>query len=266
MNAPSTGGKAAKVLAIGFLILLVNSSYLAAYAEPTLFYFSNVVLHILLGGALAFGFAVYAIKRFKEFSWPMRISTLLLAVGAAFGAYITKYGTTREYRWALYTHIAFTVAGSILLLVILMRAAARHSPSRKRAISYAVIVCFVFIFPVASTAYNRYTGADRHRIINPDGVPLSMDDEGAGPDNPFFPSSAQTNVGGIIPANFFMTSKDCGRCHKDIYDQWNSSVHHFGSFNNQWYRRSIEYMQDVIGTKPSKWCAGCHDHAVFFNG
>ena len=25
-------------------------------------------------------------------------------------------------------------------------------------------------------------------------------------------------------------------------------------------------MQDTIGTQPSKWCAGCHDHAVFFNG
>ena len=22
----------------------------------------------------------------------------------------------------------------------------------------------------------------------------------------------------------------------------------------------------VVGTRPSKWCAGCHDHAVFFNG
>jgi tetratricopeptide (TPR) repeat protein len=25
-------------------------------------------------------------------------------------------------------------------------------------------------------------------------------------------------------------------------------------------------MQDVLGPTPSKWCAGCHDHAVFFNG
>jgi tetratricopeptide (TPR) repeat protein len=73
-------------------------------------------------------------------------------------------------------------------------------------------------------------------------------------------------VNGIIPANFFLTSAACGRCHKDIYDQWNSSAHHFSSFNNQWYRKSIEYMQDVVGTTPSKWCAGCHDHAVFFNG
>ena len=63
-----------------------------------------------------------------------------------------------------------------------------------------------------------------------------------------------------------MTSETCKRCHEDIYEQWNSSMHHFSSFNNQWYRKSIEYMQDVVGTKPSKWCAGCHDHAVFFNG
>src|SRR5262245_37662413 len=25
-------------------------------------------------------------------------------------------------------------------------------------------------------------------------------------------------------------------------------------------------MQSVVVTQPSKWCAGCHDHAVFFNG
>ena len=102
--------------------------------------------------------------------------------------------------------------------------------------------------------------------MNPALPPLSMDGEGAGPQSPFFPSSADTNSGKIIPANFFMTSATCGKCHKDIYDQWNSSAHHFSSFNNQWYRKSIEYMQDVVGTKPSKWCAGCHDHAVFFNG
>ncbi|MGH9200790.1 MAG: tetratricopeptide repeat protein, partial [Vicinamibacterales bacterium] len=90
--------------------------------------------------------------------------------------------------------------------------------------------------------------------------------EGAGAAGPFFPSSATTDTGTIIPANFFLTSESCGRCHKEVYEQWRSSVHHLSSFNNQWYRRSIEYMQDVVGTRPSKWCAGCHDHAVFFNG
>ncbi|HEY6936721.1 MAG TPA: tetratricopeptide repeat protein, partial [Terriglobales bacterium] len=41
---------------------------------------------------------------------------------------------------------------------------------------------------------------------------------------------------------------------------------HFSSFNNQWYRMSIEYMQDVVGTRPSKWCGGCHDPAVLYSG
>ena len=93
-----------------------------------------------------------------------------------------------------------------------------------------------------------------------------MQEEGGGPTSPFFPSSAKTNVGGVIPSNFFMDSEACGSCHADIYAQWNASAHHFASFNNQFYRKSIEYMQDVVGTQPSKWCAGCHDHALFFNG
>ncbi|MDE0829043.1 MAG: tetratricopeptide repeat protein, partial [Vicinamibacterales bacterium] len=77
---------------------------------------------------------------------------------------------------------------------------------------------------------------------------------------------AQTSSGDLIPSDFFLTSETCARCHRDIYDQWNGSAHHFSSFNNQWYRRSIEYMQEVVGTESSKWCAGCHDHAMFFNG
>ena len=104
------------------------------------------------------------------------------------------------------------------------------------------------------------------RIENRGDVPARMAEEGAGGESPFFPSSAQTNTGDLIPSKFFLTSDTCGRCHTDIYEQWNSSAHHFSSFNNQWYRKSIEYMQDVVGTEPSKWCAGCHDHAMFFNG
>ena len=97
--------------------------------------------------------------------------------------------------------------------------------------------------------------------------PLTMDGEGAGMRRARSSRRrSDTNVHGIIPATFFMTSEDCGRCHTEIYNEWKSSAHHFSSFNNQWYRKAVEYMQDTVGTKPSKWCAGCHDHAVFFNG
>ena len=39
------------------LLLLLNTAYLAAFDSPTIFYFSNVVLHIALGCVLAGVFA-----------------------------------------------------------------------------------------------------------------------------------------------------------------------------------------------------------------
>ncbi|MGC8761412.1 MAG: multiheme c-type cytochrome [Bryobacteraceae bacterium] len=103
-------------------------------------------------------------------------------------------------------------------------------------------------------------------IRNPAVVPLSMEEEGAGPKSPFWPSAARTNTGGFIPASYFMDSKRCGECHREIYEQWQSSMHRWSSFNNRFYARSIEHMQEISGTQGSKWCAGCHDHAMFFSG
>jgi hypothetical protein len=112
----------------------------------------------------------------------------------------------------------------------------------------------VFIAVCAAALTRATQDADRvraYRIMNPEIVPATMDQEGGGPRSPFFPSPAGTKGGEFIPSNFFLTSAACGRCHRDIYEQWNSSMHHFASFNNQWYRKSIEYMQDVVGTRPS---------------
>ena len=97
-------------------------------------------------------------------------------------------------------------------------------------------------------------------------APLAMDDEGDGAQGPYFPSSAQVTGKKRIPAKYFMESDACERCHQDIYKQWQGSMHHFSSFNNQWYRKSVEYMQEVNGVKPSKWCAGCHDPALLYSG
>src|SRR5206468_4218729 len=91
------------------------------------------------------------------------------------------------------------------------------------------------------------------RIQNPTDAPATMNDEGDGPHGDFFPSSAQVYGRQKIPSKFFMESQSCERCHADIYKQWQSSAHHFSSFNNQWYRKSIEYMQDRVGTNPARF-------------
>ncbi len=263
-----------KFLAIGFLLLLANSSYLASFDYPTVFYILNLGLHFGLGLLLALMFLVYLARSWKELSAVNRIGSGLLLLSAGFGAFILLFGATRPIfgfgkpvKWAATAHVIAGVLGIVLLaLAIIRKRTQQHFVSPTYARAFSFVFALAILFPLTAWQVQRYTRASRDYVHNPSTAPLSMDGEGQGPGGPFFPSSATTNTGGKIPSNFFMTSEMCARCHKDIYDQWNSSAHHFASFNNQWYRKSIEYMQDTIGTQSSKWCAGCHDHAVLFNG
>src|SRR5688572_27035741 len=254
--------------AAGMAVLLLNSMYLASTAAPSLFYFANVLLHVVLGAALAVVAGRTLVRSPGLLTKGMAVVAAPLVIGAVSGALLALTGATRPYRWLLLTHIASAVAGASILVACGAWLALRRTLGRTRFALACTTLLLVLAGLIASSVATRRDEARRNefRIANPDVVPTRMEEEGAGPSSAFFPSSANTNVDGIIPANFFMTSASCGRCHRDIYDQWNSSAHHFSSFNNQWYRKSIEYMQDVVGTRPSKWCAGCHDHAVFFNG
>ena len=243
---------------IGFVALLLNTAYVAAFASPTIFYMSNVLLHLALGVALSVA-AVFLIAKNTDLRRRIApaIGFFLLAFLAA--VYLVAAGNVREHRWALWAHVVTAALGVVALIPY-----AWKQPRFRPA--FQIALAALVLFPLSTSLYRRTFPDPNARIRNPHTVPVSMDEEGGGPRSPFFPSSAKTNVGGIIPSNFFMDSEACGECHKDIYAQWKSSMHHFASFNNQFYRKSVEYMQSVIGTRPSKWCAGCHDHAVFFNG
>jgi tetratricopeptide (TPR) repeat protein len=246
-------GKLGRYAGILLVLLLINTAYIAAFASPTIFYMGNVVLHLVLGVALGI-MLLWFIRRM-----PWAGSLFLIAALA--GVFLAVFGNTTPHRWVLEAHIAVAALALVAFLPYVMR----HTGAGSRN-AYVACLALLVVFPAATTLYRRVRPNPDDRIRNPLIVPTSMDQEGGGPRSPFFPSSAKTNVGGIIPSNFFMDSEACGRCHKDVYEQWKSSMHHFGSFNNQFYRKSIEYMQSVVGTQPSKWCAGCHDHAVFFNG
>ncbi len=249
----------------GFVLLLLNTGYISAFASPTIFYMMNVLAHLVLGLVLAVGFAVL-LTRAPALRRPLLPATVLFAMSIAFALYLVAVGNLLEYRWLLWAHIATAALGVVALLPFAIRLARSAGVPRRFGVGVQGAAAFAAVLPLAAAIYVRAHPDPHHRIVNPPTAPLSMAEEGGGPSSPFFPSSAKTNVGGIIPSNFFMDSETCGECHKDIFDQWNSSAHHFASFNNQFYRKSVEYMQEVAGTQPSKWCAGCHDHAVFFNG
>ncbi|MGA2600522.1 MAG: tetratricopeptide repeat protein [Bryobacteraceae bacterium] len=242
-----------KWLAFCFLLLLVNTAYVAAFAQPTVFYMGNVLLHVVLGLAafLLLWWSRPAVSRF---------TFAVFSVAAGLGVFLVFSGATRQFHPVLVAHIIAAAIGLAALIPYALKA----TPTFRNG--YAAAVAVLVLLPLGAHIYDAKFPDPNLRIRNPLVVPVSMREEGGGPKSPFWPSSSKTNVGGIIPSNFFMDSQACGECHKDIYNQWKSSMHHFASFNNQFYRKSIEYMQSVAGVQPTKWCAGCHDHAVFFNG
>ena len=255
-----------KWLAIGFIVLLVNAGYLAAFASATLFYMLNVLLHVVLGIALTLGFA-YLVRRSREIAHGAPTALGFFLVCFAAGAYLTWKGSLLELRWVLWAHVVAGALGVATLIPWLWRKAATEQGGWRLFRKAFTGACIVMVgLPLLTLGYRKAFPNPLDRITNPVQVPTDMAEEGGGPHSPFFPSSAKTNVGGIIPSNFFMDSETCGECHQQIYQEWKSSMHHFASFNNQFYRKSIEYMQEVQGPQASKWCAGCHDHAVFFNG
>ncbi|MBC7924180.1 MAG: tetratricopeptide repeat protein [Bryobacteraceae bacterium] len=244
-----------QIAAVLLIVLALNTAYITAFAEPTVLYMGNVLIHIVLGTFSAL-FFLWVMRRSN---WFIRVSC---AAALLAGLWLAKYGNTFPHRPVLWIHallgLAFILSAVQWLRRALPAAAYRHA--------LALATAAMVVFPLLVWSWKELRPDPRQRIRNSAVVPVSMEEEGAGPKSPFWPSAANTNTSGKIPADFFMDSKLCGECHKDIYQQWNSSMHHFASFNNQFYRKSIEYMQSVSGTKSSKWCAGCHDHALFFNG
>jgi Flp pilus assembly protein TadD len=245
------------------VFLVASAAYLYAFPQPNLVYAAVVLLHAV-GGVVASILLIARLSRLlRDGTWLARAGWTLTAAGAIIGIVLIKVGTPRsEWNW-LYAHILLLLIGIGFLLSDLLGKRGRLSAN---AVARATI-CFVGLCLVGYAAhYARQSWQMRGRIQNPATPPDSMNGEGDGPAGSFFPSSAQVYGKQKIPSKFFMESDSCKRCHEDIYNQWYSSAHHFSSFNNQWYRKSIEYMQDTIGTKPSKWCGGCHDPALLYSG
>jgi tetratricopeptide (TPR) repeat protein len=87
----------------------------------------------------------------------------------------------------------------------------------------------------------------------------------------FEPSLARTATGNFIPARTMMMDDYCMKCHKDAYQGWFHSAHHFSSFNNEPYLFSVRETRKVAlerdgNVKAARWCAGCHDVVPFFSG
>lgn len=261
------------------LFLVVSAVYLYGFPAANLVYPAAILAHFGLGLLATLLIALFAPRLWQNGDWFARLGWLLLLIGAVLAVVLWRLTNTRPHAPILWAHIATSVLGSALLASSIWRAriasgaATSQSSSApnflRNGFTAFAVVAVAFTAVGAGAWYARTVQWSKsNHISNPAISPETMDSEGDGAQGRFFPSSAQVKSGdGQIPSDYFMQSDACQRCHQDIYKQWEGSMHHFSSFNNQWYRKSIEYMQSVQGgQKSSKWCAGCHDPALLYSG
>ena len=99
--------------AVLFLVLLINTAYIAAFNSPTIFYMGNVLLHLVLGVVLTVAL-LFLLRQF-----PAAAGFFLAA--AALGVFIAVRGNTSDHRWALMAHIVAAAIGLAALAPFAMR-------------------------------------------------------------------------------------------------------------------------------------------------
>ena len=254
-------------LAWQLVFLFLSAIYLFAFPQANLIYPVFDLLHALVGVVATILLLGLLSRLLRSANWVARIGWLLLLAGGILGCVLIYTGAVHSELRLLYTHIVLCVAGTgIVFADWLGKRGWLGSSVGSSFARVAICLCALAGVSAGSWYVRHARWLNNARIENPTEPPATMSGEGDGPEGAFFPSSAQVYGNQKIPSKFFMESDSCKRCHEDIFNQWNSSAHHFSSFNNQWYRKSIEYMQDTVGTKPSKWCGGCHDPAVLYAG
>ena len=284
--------QAMKWVFIAFVILILNSGYLAAFAEPTLFYMLNVLLHIVLGVALIIPFFVF-VRRFLAHEAP-RGSELAVYMGrlgywslspcVLTGLYLVVANATHAHRWVLYFHIAAGFIGAAFFQKSIRSVA--HKISVKNSYDIAgrvawVVFIIALLLPLSVGMYNFFLPRERTLITNSVLPPNSLKKPTEwGANSPFAPSAVSTPTQKYISAKPFLSSNSCGRtgCHLEVVQQWQSSAHRYSAFNNPWYRRSVTQLLEnkfsadadtnnfLTPNHPAKWCAGCHAPALLVSG
>jgi cytochrome c-type biogenesis protein CcmH/NrfG len=247
--------------------LVLTAVYEYGWPAPSLSYEGAVLVHLISGVLLILLLLPVLPKLFRNRSLGARLGWALLLAGGAFGGTLIYTGDSVNHMGLFYTHIGLCVVAVWLLLSDWLGRRGWLTGTQGRAATRFAMIALV----AAGIAYGAWwertvPWQEAAEIKNPPMAPASMNQEGGGANGPFFPSSATISDAKKIPESYFLQSKTCKECHARTYDEWYQSAHHFSSFNNQWYRKAVLYMQSRVGVKPSKWCAGCHDEALLFSG
>lgn len=262
------------ILLGSFAILLVNSLLLLLFDRSTaITYMILVLTHVALGALLVAPVLVFLVMHILKMRLANNLGATLAGVITALslgivlvtGFVLVIEGATVPGMVPLHIITTITTIGGFLIHVALKRGVRFHflewsnlwSGGFGKALRHplnvtilaGVIVSIVFFVSLQQdNTRQKYLPEKAQKTFEPGQTTL-----------------AHKN---FLKDDDLGRSESCGQvgCHPDIYKQWNESVHHFGSFNNPYYRKTIELLVSEKGVAPVRWCASCHDAMVLYPG
>jgi len=231
---------------------------------------------------------------------------LVLACAAALafsGPYIMSQAQSRQNRGMFWTHVGAAVL--VLLAYAVHRLVSAYRPTPRTLAKAVLVIGALYGAALAIHISTRPPppavadgpappSAPRSPALTPPPADPFIPFQAIG-DVPagrlFFPAAATTTTLAALPAEV-LTNRDlpdpeilaadmkshsflhrdtvgaatCVRCHPDVVEQWSASAHRFSSFNNPFYRKTIETMREREGFTRSKWCSSCHDPVLMLPG
>ncbi len=276
VRLPKRQRKLVAVLMGGYVVLLVNSLLLYLFQRSTaLLYMSNVLLHIVLGTLLVVPVVVFLALHLTKM--PIRLNWR--ATGAGIFTALSLI-TVLSTGFGLVFAGASTAAGALLAAHVISAASAIVAfglhVSMKKGVRYRFLEW-------GQSFRSGYARAWRHpmTVTLVAGLSVSValtailwgsraQEQELVADGRNLLSGAEAVLAHstYLADDDLMRSASCGQsgCHPDIVEQWQSSAHRLSSFNNPWYKKSVEALLERGGNERSRWCASCHDPAFLYSG
>src|SRR5580704_6111549 len=143
-----------KWIAIFFLVLLVNTAYVAAFSSATVFYMTNVLFHLGLGVVLSLA-VLFTIHKRKDLiaGAPVALGFFLLAL--IFGLVLTWKGNVYANLWLLWSHIIAAGLGVLALIPFVVKKARETEGWLQFRKAFAVAVVLLFALPAVMIGYRK---------------------------------------------------------------------------------------------------------------
>ena len=249
---------AVRCLVGGFVVLAATGVFLLGSDGSSAAAAWSLLLHVGGGVLLLPLLLVFVVPHAREHMKrkPVVGFTGALVLGVALAAVFTgaQLGFVRSAArpsWSNAVHIGAGF-GLVLLYIVHRRFGANPAPWPRLAVGVASVLAVAFLF----VRWEAAVPNDPASAAVASGANFSL-----------LPSHASVAGGDVLQdASSILDVKNCAECHAAIVRDHLRSAHKLSSFNNPFYRRSIEEMRSRYDAKDTNWCAGCHDPALLFTG